>query len=147
VKRRLFAAVVALVVLAGADGRSVLADNVRTPYFLAQVATYYRTELYFGRTIPGGGAVSDAEWEKFLADVVTPRFPDGFTVLKASGHYREQTGKIITEPSEVIVFLYPANRRTSSRRKIEEIRRVYVRQFKQESVLRLDFRSPVTVLF
>ena len=114
---------------------------------IGSVQTWYRTELYFGRSIPGGGAVSDAEWEKFLADVVTPRFPDGFTVLKASGHYREQSGKIITEPSEVIVFLYPASRRTSSRRKIEEIRRAYVRQFTQESVLRLDFRSPVTVSF
>lgn len=114
---------------------------------IGSVQTWYRTELYFGRSIPGGGAVSDTEWDTFLAEVVTPRFPDGFTVLKASGHYREQSGKIITEPSEVIVFLYPGNRRMSSRRKIEEIRRHYARQFKQESVLRLDFRSPVKVSF
>jgi hypothetical protein len=114
---------------------------------IGSVQTWYRTELYFGRSIPGGGAVSDTEWEKFLDDVVAPRFPDGFTVLKATGHYREQSGKIITEPSEVLIFLYPANKRTSSRRNIEEIRRAYVRQFKQESVLRLDFVRPVKVSF
>jgi hypothetical protein len=110
-------------------------------------STFYRTELYFGRSIPGGGMISDDDWQKFIAGVVTPRFPDGFTVLKASGPYRELSGKIITEQSELIVFLYPASRRTSSRRKIEEIRRAYKTQFKQESVLRLDFRSPIRVSF
>ncbi len=108
---------------------------------------YYRTELYFGRSKPGGGMVTDDEWEKFLADVVTPRFPDGFTILKATGQYRETNGTIDKEPSEILVFLYPPKTRTSSRRKIEEIRRAYVRQFKQESVLRLDFQRTVDVSF
>lgn len=109
--------------------------------------TYYRTELFFGRSIPGGGLVTDAEWEKFLAETVTPRFPDGFTIVKASGQYREKNGTIDKEPSEVLIFLYPARERTASRRKIDEIRRAYVRQFKQESVLRLDYRNPVSVSF
>lgn len=91
--------------------------------------------------------MSDADWTKFLDEIVSPRFPDGFTVLKAAGHYREQSGKIITEPSEVLVFLYPATKRTASRRKIDEIRRAYVKQFRQESVLRLDFRNPVKISF
>jgi hypothetical protein len=108
---------------------------------------YYRTELYFGRSIPGGGTVTDAEWEQFLADVVTPRFPDGFTIMNATGQYREKNGTIDKEQTEVLVFFYPVNKRTVSRRKIEEIRRAYVKQFKQESVLRLDYPSTVNVLF
>lgn len=108
---------------------------------------YYRTELYCGRSIPGGGAVSDAAWEKFLADVVTPRFPGGFTVLKATGQYRETNGTIVKEPTEVLLFFYLPSKRTSSRRKIEEIRRAYVKQFRQESVIRLDFPTPIRVSF
>jgi len=108
---------------------------------------YYRTELFFGRSRPDGGMVTDEEWEKFLADVVTPRFPDGFTILKGIGQYREKSGKIISEPSEVLVFLYSRNKRTSSRRKIEEIRTAYVKQFKQESVLRVDLPQTVRVFF
>lgn len=108
---------------------------------------FYRTELYFGRSKPDGGMVSDAEWEKFLADEVTPRFPDGFTILKGTGQYREKSGRIITEPSQVLVFLYTKATRKESRQKIEEIRAAYVKQFSQESVLRLDFKSSVEVSF
>jgi hypothetical protein len=113
----------------------------------AITAKYYRTELYFGRSIPGGGMVADDEWEKFLAEVVTPRFPDGFTILKATGQYREKSGKIISEPSMVLVFLYTRKMHAKSRRKIEEIRKAYVKQFNQESVLRLDFPATVNVSF
>lgn len=117
------------------------------PHFTVNTSPFYRTELYFGRSISGGGIVSDDEWEKFLADVVTPRFPDGFTIMKATGQYREMDGTIDKEPSEVLVFFYPVRSKTASRRKIEEIRRAYVKQFKQESVLRLDFPSTVDVKF
>lgn len=109
--------------------------------------SYYRTELYFGRSIPGGGFVTEEEWDKFLAEVVTPRFPNGFTILKATGQYREENGKIDREPSEVLLFFYPVRSRTASRRKIEEIRRSYVNQFKQESVLKFDYPSTVRVSF
>lgn len=109
--------------------------------------TYYRTELYFGRSKPGGGMVTDAEWERFLNDVVTPRFPEGFTILKGMGQYREKSGKIISEPSQVLIFLYPKAARKTSRAKIDEIRAAYVKQFAQESVLRLDMPQRVRVSF
>ena len=108
---------------------------------------YYGTELYFGRSIPGGGMVSDEEWAQFLAEVVTPKFPDGFTVLQGQGQYREKTGKIISEPSQILIFLYPAKTRKASRAKIDEIRSAYIRKFNQESVLRMDFSKTVEVSF
>jgi hypothetical protein len=40
-------------------------------------------ELLFGR-----GNVSDRNWDRFLADEVTPRFPDGLTVFDAKGQWR-----------------------------------------------------------
>ena len=108
---------------------------------------YYRTELYLGRAIPGGGEVAAADWEKFLADVVTPRFADGFTIIAADGQYRGRDGSIVKEQSEMLIFLYPASQRVSSSRKIEEIRRAYKKAFKQESVLRVDIPAPITVRF
>ena len=108
---------------------------------------FLRTELYFGRSVPDGTLVSDEDWNRFLADIVTPRFPDGFTILKANGQYREKSGRIITEPSCVLIFLYPRKTRTESRMKIEEIRSAYVNQFNQESVLRMDLPHKVSVFF
>jgi hypothetical protein len=66
--------------------------------------------------------VSDDEWEKFLLDVVTDRFPSGFTVLDARGQYKQVNNEVIKEPTKILVFFYPARTRTASRRKIEEIR-------------------------
>ena len=107
---------------------------------------FYRTELYFGLSIPGGKLVSDDEWENFL-EVVTVRFPRGFTVVDARGQYMQMDDEVIKEPSKILIILYPASERTASRRKIEEIRRAYVKQFKQESVLRLDYPAAVRVSF
>ncbi|AFQ47905.1 putative lipoprotein [Burkholderia cepacia GG4] len=38
-----------------------------------------QADLLFGRDIAGRDPVTDAERAAFLADVVTPRFPDSFT--------------------------------------------------------------------
>ena len=108
---------------------------------------YVRTELYFGRSLPDGSVVSDEEWNKFLNDVVTSRFPDGFTVLDGVGQYRNKNGQIIKEQSKVIVFLYSRRTQKDSSTKIDEIRAAYVKLFSQESVLRLDFRASVNVHF
>src|SRR5688572_33419624 len=39
-------------------------------------------ELFLGQNIGTTGRVSDEDWRRFLADEVTPRYPDGFTVLE-----------------------------------------------------------------
>src|SRR4051812_753030 len=44
-----------------------------------------RDVVYFGRNRPGGGTVNDADWQRFLDEVVTPRFPNGLTVVDATG--------------------------------------------------------------
>src|SRR5690242_10421816 len=64
---------------------------------------FIRTELYFGRNIPTGGTVSESDWQKFVDEVVTPRFPDGLTVLDADGQWRGKDGSIAREESKVIV--------------------------------------------
>ncbi|HEX8251194.1 MAG TPA: DUF3574 domain-containing protein [Pyrinomonadaceae bacterium] len=108
--------------------------------------SFLRTELFFGTAKRDGSAVSEEEWQKFLADEVTPRFPAGFTVLAGDGQYGDN-GKIIREKSFVLIILYPLKTRKSSRRKIERIRNAYVKAFQQKSVMRVDFPQVMQVSF
>lgn len=128
----------------GADAQTASREQVQPA---AKAQKFYRTELYLGRSRSNGPIVSDEEWSGFLSDTVTPRFPDGFTVIKAAGQYRDKTGAIISEPSEVLIILYSASSRKESRAKIEEIRTAYIQRFGQESVLRVDLPKSVRVLF
>ncbi len=99
--------------------------------------------LYFGRSIPGGGVVSDAEWEDFLRTIVTPRFPDGLTVWSADGQWRDGSGTIISEKSFVLELLHPDDPALDAA--IEEIIARYKEIFHQESVLQV--RTPVQLRF
>ena len=44
--------------------------------------------LFFGRNHRNLEVVSDTAWREFLAAEITPRFPDGLTVLDAAGQWR-----------------------------------------------------------
>ena len=68
-----------------------------------------RDVVYFGRNRPDGGTVSDAEWEAYLDSVVTPRFPAGFTVVEAEGHWRGESGVVEREHTEVLTLLHPGD--------------------------------------
>lgn len=126
-----------------------LADpSARTSSAVSTTAEkFIRTELYFGRSKPDGSTVTDEEWDKFLTGVVTPRFPDGFTVLEGYGQFRDASGKIVKEKSLVLVLFYSSKLRKPTSQKIDEIRAAYKKEFEQESVLRLDFRESVRVSF
>jgi hypothetical protein len=99
--------------------------------------------LFFGRSIPGGGTVSDAEWSAFLREVVTPRFPDGLTVLRAEGQWRDSANAIVREESFVLELIHAGSAETES--SIAAIIAEYKRRFRQEAVLRV--RSGVLVGF
>ncbi|KVN35530.1 hypothetical protein WJ63_36445 [Burkholderia pyrrocinia] len=92
-----------------------------------------QADLLFGRDIAGRGPVTDAERAAFLADVVTPRFPDGFTLWDTHGQWRDRaTGRITRENSFVIRIVAGDTRDT--RERLSAIRRAYAEQFRQESV-------------
>jgi hypothetical protein len=93
-----------------------------------------RDVLYFGRNRPTGGEVAEAEWEAFLNEFVTPRFPDGLTVVDAHGRWRGRSGAGERERTELVTVLHPPD--SASRRAIEEIAIEYKRRFGQEAVLR-----------
>jgi Protein of unknown function (DUF3574) len=98
---------------------------------------FARTELFFG-TAKREGAVTPDEFNKFLEEVVTPLFPDGLTVTKVDGQFKGEDGVTIKEDAYVLVLMYPADGLKASGANIDLIRRIYMRQHQQESVLRAD---------
>ncbi len=91
--------------------------------------------LFMGRNNQTGEVVDDAAWAAFLEDTVTPRFPDGLTVLDAQGQWRGSDGVILRERSKVLIVLAPPgeDRMLLTR----EISDEYKRRFYQEAVLRV----------
>lgn len=104
---------------------------------------FQRTELYLGLTRADGSAISDPQFQLFIDTEITPRFSAGFTLIAASGQFKNDRGTIVREPSRVLVLLYPANTSSASAR-IEAIREAYKLQFQQQSVLRVDDESCVS---
>jgi Protein of unknown function (DUF3574) len=113
----------------------------------AGVSPFLRTELYFGSNKPDGTVVSEAEFQRFLDHEITPRFPDGLTLLTGLGQFRGSSGRIEKERSMLLILLYPTDTARSSGQKIEQIRDAYERMFQQESVLRADEPLPECVSF
>jgi hypothetical protein len=104
---------------------------------------WHRTELYFGSAKPDGRVVSETQFQQFVDQEVTPRFPDGLTLLTGYGQYRNSAGVIIKERSAELILLYPLAQRDASG-KIEEIRERYKQAFRQESVLRVDSLAAIS---
>ena len=88
-----------------------------------------------GRSAGAGEIVDDTAWTTFLQDTVTPRFPDGLTVLDGRGQWRDSTGTIQRERSKLLIILAPPSE--EGLRLIEEVSEEYKRRFSQESVLRV----------
>lgn len=107
-------------------------------------ARWTRSEMYFGLLRPNGGAaITEQEWENFVATVITPRFPAGLTVFNGAGQWRTAAGHIEREPSKVLVILHPATEALDA--KIDEVRRLYCERFNQEAVMKVT--SPASVAF
>jgi hypothetical protein len=98
--------------------------------------------LYFGTASPNG-PVTPEQWTAFLAETVTPRFPQGLTVLPASGQWRSGAGEIAREESYVLNIVHAGTATEDSL--FDEVVAAYKNRFQQESVLRV--RSDVCVSF
>ena len=86
--------------------------------------------------------VSDEEWTRFVAEVVTPRFPDGLTIWRADGQWREGE-QIVREPVMILEVLHRGD--PASRASIEAIAQEYRTRFRQSAVLRVT--SPARATF
>ena len=90
--------------------------------------------LYFGTAMPGG-QVTQAQWQQFLADVITPRFPDGLTAWAAAGQWRNPSGELHKEDSYVLHVVHAEEQRFE--KAVHEVISEYKSRFNQEAVLRV----------
>jgi hypothetical protein len=107
--------------LAAAQARPVLqCTGAQKPWVVA--------ELLFGRSRTG-----DKAWARFLAREITPRFPDGLTVLDARGQWRAPGNDTITrQRSTVVIIAMPPS--ADNDRHLQEIISAYKTRFDQQSV-------------
>jgi hypothetical protein len=95
-------------------------------------ASQLRTTLYFGGARPKG-LVSELEWQLFMRDEVTSRFPDGATVWDAEGQWRGADGNIGHERTKVLLLVHPDT--DKARQGVRAVIDKYRKAFDQESVL------------
>jgi hypothetical protein len=136
-----YAAVSSAILLAAAGliAAYVLTPPLRIgsgPICRATARPLARLELLFGSARKDLTPISEEDWAAFVAAEITPRFPDGLTVLTGYGQWRDAAGSMIKETSRLLLIWYaPA---ADSDRSIEAIRAAYKARFGQESVLRAD---------
>ena len=95
--------------------------------------------LYFGTAKADGSIVSDAEWTRFVDDVIAPRL-EGFTTWDALGLYRTTAGVVERERTHIVQIVHADGKHE---RDIADIIAAYKKAFAQESVLRLRGRAGV----
>jgi hypothetical protein len=150
--RRLFLALVVSVAVAGCAHRPAATTVGAAPTLEGDAAHPGRTsgwvdtKLYFGlgpADHPERG-ISETQWRDFLDAEVTPRFPDGLSVVDVYGQWQ---GKKETTPSrlrsKLLIIDYPDTQ--ENRDKIEAIRAAFKQRTGEHSVLRVT--QPADVSF
>lgn len=98
--------------------------------------------LYFGTQTPAG-TVSPEQWQAFVDEVVTPRFPDGFTVTRGEGQWRGPDGAIVHESSYILELVHVDSRRDAGA--VAAIAAEYKARFHQDAVLRVRTPAHMTL--
>ena len=90
-------------------------------------------ELLFGRNIGDRLGVSETQWARFVDREISPRFPDGLTVLDAKGAWRDTArNTIVHEPSKVVEIVLPG--KPDDVDELNRIAQAYKARFRQQSV-------------
>jgi len=91
-------------------------------------------ELLFGRNIGDRLGVSESQWGRFVDRKISPRFPDGLTVLDAKGEWRDTARKtIVHEPSKLVEIVLPG--KPDDIDALNRIAQAYKTRFRQQSVI------------
>jgi hypothetical protein len=90
-------------------------------------------ELMFGRKIGDRIGVSETAWARFVDREITPRFPDGLTVIDTRGQWRDRDrNRIVREPSKLVQIVLPG--KDEDQQRLDEIAAAYKVRFRQQSV-------------
>jgi len=94
------------------------------------VSAWREYKVYCGMSSKNG-EVSEAAWQRFCDRHVSAAFPDGYTVLDATGYWRSGPDAAAKERSKVILIVAPA----AAREKVLSVAKQYRKDFDQDAVL------------
>ena len=131
----LAAVVIAAVMTFDGDGATTATSGVvagPAPAALATCRPLTQSRLYFGLDTPDG-TISDGAWDAFVDQAVTPRFPQGLTLLDAQGRWRDAQGAAAGQRSRVVELVHADS--AADRRALSEVIHDYKARFRQDGVL------------
>lgn len=91
----------------------------------------HTAQLFLGAKAPA--RLSDGDLRRFVEREVTPRFPDGVTVVDGGGQWKGAENTLMREAAKVLLIVLPAKGDGLTR--VEAVRAAYRTRFKQETVV------------
>lgn len=88
-------------------------------------------QLFFGRNIDG--KPGDEAFRRFTDEELTPRFPDGLTILDGGSQWRGPENKLIREASKIVLIVLPQE--GDAMRRVNAVRSAYKTRFNQDALL------------
>jgi hypothetical protein len=96
--------------------------------------TMVSAEMIFGRNVGDRPGVSESAFTNFVAREITPRFPDGLTVIDGDGQWRDGARNVdVRERAKVVLITFVDD--AQKRAGLVAIAESYKQQFSQQSVL------------
>jgi len=118
----------AVVALAGCQTAPPLPPSCPVGQISQQTA-----QLYFGGMFGPASKISETQFRKYVEEELTPRFPDGLTVLDGGRQWRGEENKAIREAAKVVLIVLPKTHAAQSR--INAARSAYWSRFHQDAVV------------
>ena len=127
-------ALAAVLLLAGGLAAGPAAADRGCPKGLKPITEF---RMFFGLADAAGKTVTEEEWQRFLADTITPRFRAGLTVLDARGQWQEPSGNLQREPVKLVIGAVSTDaERTMTL--VDEISAEFEARFEQDPVFRMS---------
>ncbi len=98
-------------------------------------------QLFFGKSAGGQPQVADADFRRYVDEELTPRFPDGLTVMDGGGQWQGDANKMIRESAKVVLIVLPKGHDAGGR--IADARAAYKRRFHEDTLMLLTQPSCV----
>lgn len=93
-------------------------------------APLHTAQLFMGAKTPA--TPNERDLRRFVDQEVTPRFPDGVTVVDGGGQWKGAENRMIREAAKVVLVVLPAS---GGGAKVEAMRTAYRTRFKHEPVV------------
>ena len=122
----------ALLVLTGALVAGCQSMQPPAPACPAGQENLRTAQLFLGRKNVGPRA-SEPDLQRFIDEEITPRFPDGVTVVNGGAQWQGSENVLMRDAAKVVHIVLPAKGDMNG--KLDAVRKAYRTRFKQESVL------------